>query len=444
MSLKTTISGGKMRQRALLFAAVLSFFFFSTVRAQPLAKEELEYLCAWVSLASYSGRVGEVAREELAANGFVMAPLREENKKAAASYYLMRQEPMDGAPLYLLAVTGTKDWKDVKIDLSLRKVPFAGKTPEEFRREAKRKQMDAAGPLVHSGFNTYAQTAFFTPKEGTLTVGEQLRDVLLKEPNARLCLTGHSLGGAVAVLLAGRLMAMGVPPEQLSVVTFGAPAVGNAAFAAAYEKMPLSRFVVAGDPVGAAVQAVDSDYVQFGTVTRFEPARGQNRFSHEMVSYMDAMLRKVYAADEASEDAAGTGESPRIYLAAEFRLPEALAADIPFWRRATAALVARQLSGVVVGDAATLSEAQEKARALGCRYVLWQSYEARRERERLEAYQVTLQEGLFDTEGNLLAGQALTTNTAVMTPLLAALYDAAAGREGRIQEFGWQTEKKEV
>ena len=58
-----------------------------------MAKEELEYLCAWVSLASYSGRVGEVAREELAANGFVMAPLREENKKAVGS----RGFSMEGA-----------------------------------------------------------------------------------------------------------------------------------------------------------------------------------------------------------------------------------------------------------------------------------------------------------------------------------------------------------
>lgn len=73
---------------------------------------------------------------------------------------------------------------------------------------------------------------------------------------------------------------------------------------------------------------------------------------------------------------------------------------------------------------------------MGCTYILWQSYEMKRERERQDAYQVILQEGLFDIEGHLLSGQGFTTGTASMTPLLAALYNTAAGRPGLEAAFG--------
>lgn len=428
---KTMFLATGIRRRTLGFLALLSFFLSPMAAAESAISAEMEYLCGWVALASYSDRVGEVAREELAANDFVMLPIREEDKRTTASYYLLRREESTG-PLYLLSVTGTKDWKDIKLDLSLHKVPFAGYTPAEFQREADRKDATSSEPLVHSGFNAYAQTAFFTLKEENSTIGEQLRDELLADPQARLCLTGHSLGGAVAVLLAGRLSDMGVPPEQLSVITFGAPAVGNKAFAQKYESMAVHRVVMAGDPVGAAVQTIDSDYAQFGEVTRLTPARGQHRFSHAMVSYVDALLRRHFEeADEAAVNGTGDDdEFPQVYLSAEFSLPENFAADLPVWRRATASLTARQLPGVVMGEAVTLAQAREKARAMGCTYVLWQSYDMKRERERKNGYQVTLQEGLFDLDGRLLSGQGFTTSTASMTPLLAALYNTAAGREG--------------
>ena len=429
-----------IRRRTLGFLVLLSFFLSSSAAAEPVLSAEMEYLCGWVALASYSDRVGDVAREELAANDFVMLPFREEDKRTTASYYLLRREEPTG-PMYLLSVTGTKDWKDIKLDLSLHKVPFAGHTPEEFRQASARKEATSAEPLVHSGFNAYAQTAFFTPKEGRPTIGEQLRDALISDPEARLCLTGHSLGGAVALLLAGRLADMGVPPEQLSVITFGAPAVGNKAFAEKYDAMAVRRVVMAGDPVGAAVQVIDSDYIQFGEVTRFTAVPGQHRFSHAMVNYVDALLRRHFEeADEATAQGADdSGAFPQVYLAAEFLLPDNFAADLLVWQRATASLTARQIPSVVVGEAATLGKAREKARSMGCAYVLWQSYEMKRERARKNGYQVTLQEGLFDLEGRLLSGQGFTTSTISMTPLLAALYNTAAGREG-IEAAFWAAE----
>ena len=44
----------------------------------------LEYLCSLISLASYSDRIGLVARESLADNGWVLQPYREDTEKVAA------------------------------------------------------------------------------------------------------------------------------------------------------------------------------------------------------------------------------------------------------------------------------------------------------------------------------------------------------------------------
>ncbi|KAL6072124.1 Phospholipase A(1) DAD1, chloroplastic [Balamuthia mandrillaris] len=53
-------------------------------------------------------------------------------------------------------------------------------------------------------------------------------------PNARILVTGHSLGGALATLCAVDLVAYGVvtDPSRVSLYTFGAPRVGNKEFAA--------------------------------------------------------------------------------------------------------------------------------------------------------------------------------------------------------------------
>jgi hypothetical protein len=62
----------------------------------------------------------------------------------------------------------------------------------------------------------------------------------------RLWLTGHSLGGALATLAAVDLKGQGRPVQE--VVTFGAPRVGDAAFAQGYQ-VPTVRFVNHHDPV---------------------------------------------------------------------------------------------------------------------------------------------------------------------------------------------------
>lgn len=74
-----------------------------------------------------------------------------------------------------------------------------------------------------------------------------VRELLQKFPSAEIYITGHSLGGALAMLAAYEFRRLKLPLAE--VVTFGAPRVGNKAFAAAYNSAPVGQtFLSAGSP----------------------------------------------------------------------------------------------------------------------------------------------------------------------------------------------------
>ncbi len=422
----------------------------------------LEYLCSLISLASYSDRIGLVARESLADNGWVLQPYREDTEKVAAKYYFMKNDklPVDGAR-YLVSVTGTSDLKDVKADLSMHKVPFAGKTPDEFEKEMKRPKMSPAEPLTHGGFTRYTQTAFFSHRENGKTFGEEIAELLKNEPDAKLCITGHSLGGAVAVLFAARLMSMGVSTEQLDVVTFGAPAVGNRAFADAYSDMPVDRIAMTGDPIHAAIQSIDTSYAQFGSVQHWHRPRGSERFQHDITGYADVALRRYFDfvtekrreaerfqedgvpyegdAVRARDNLGDENKTPNVLLFADYALDDAIIDDVPYMRLAAFDILRREMGGLVVARTSfsalpgenKVAEAVRQARDMGCRYLLIQKYASERLKNKRFGYKISLEEALYDARGNPLVLQSFTTNTDTMTPILAALYNEAAGRERR-------------
>lgn len=82
-----------------------------------------------------------------------------------------------------------------------------------------------AGAMIHAGFST-AVNAAWPVVEAKVTS--------MRNQGQRLWVTGHSLGGALATVTAMRFEQETSIPVQ-GVYTFGAPAVGNGAFANAYE-----------------------------------------------------------------------------------------------------------------------------------------------------------------------------------------------------------------
>ena len=56
-------------------------------------------------------------------------------------------------------------------------------------------------------------------------------------------------------MLAERLVSMGIDKDRVPVITFGAPAIGNAAFAEVYgDKIDLRRITNNADPVPGSLQ----------------------------------------------------------------------------------------------------------------------------------------------------------------------------------------------
>ena len=72
--------------------------------------------------------------------------------------------------------------------------------------------------LVHQGFQDYLSSVW-------TTVAQLVRDYRAGHPNQQICITGHSLGGALATLAFHQFQ-----DSHASLYTFGCPRVGNQAF----------------------------------------------------------------------------------------------------------------------------------------------------------------------------------------------------------------------
>lgn len=118
--------------------------------------------------------------------------------------------------------TEVKEWNDVRADLSINLYPSRGGVGK-----------------VHRGFRTY-----------TDYVWEMVRDDLNKVQNKTVWLTGHSLGAAMATLMARRCVLQGDLPTPEALFTYGSPRVGNRTYINEFNtKLTHHRWVNDGDIV---------------------------------------------------------------------------------------------------------------------------------------------------------------------------------------------------
>jgi triacylglycerol lipase len=176
-----------------------------------------DLLCAEMSRLAYAGR--EQVASSLESIGFMLrlwfgGEAREERLRTKGTDGFVATSAADG--LTVLAVRGTEANK-----------------PEDLLADllARSEAWDQGG-LVHQGFaRTYA------------TVREAIREELTQHAG-RLLITGHSLGAALATLAAADHAA-----RRPTLITFGSPRVGDAAFARLLAGLPIRRFVGCCDVV---------------------------------------------------------------------------------------------------------------------------------------------------------------------------------------------------
>lgn len=428
------------------FLLVLCVFLvpLRALAAAPSDLPSLYFVCAAASEAAYSGELPELLRTRLTAAGWQIASYETEGHRGTVGrFFHMVRTDEDGTETHLIAFPGTERGSDVWTDLRLGRAAFGGTTPTEFlaMRDARvtdRKET----PLVHRGFLDYCQAALFTdvlPAYGNRTAGEVLAAELRAHPSMRIYLTGHSLGGAAAVLTAARLSDLGVAPEQLVVTTFGAPAVGNAAFVRRYEgRFTLHRVVMRGDPM-KDVLAAPLGFQQFGERVPWSPARSVAKFPHAMMVYVDAAIRQLYDAyggDNAYLFLMGLPnrtEGRTLYaLPIETELDEALAEDAPYMTAVLRdALHVRNAAVVCAASGGGLSEDYllsgleghlAAARAAGAEQMVAYRIVGAKIRDAHETYRLTLERAVYDMDGNLIAAGSHSARTGTLTPIETVLY----------------------
>ncbi len=407
----------------------------AAAQAQPLqdyAEARDVYDAALACMAAYSNRLGYIGVSRLEQDSWQVKYFDIEKDVADARFlFLQKQDPASGKVTVMLAVAGTESAKDVANDLTVGQVYFAGGSYDEFAAAAGEKDVDNTLPKVHKGFNLVTQTALTADiLEGP---GElYIADHLLAHPEHKIILTGHSLGGAVATLYGARLLSMGVRPEQVRIITFGAPAVGNAAFAAAFQdRLDLTRVVVSGDQVTSILQDAVGGYIQTGAATHWEAPQNIVMHPHRIPVYLSAAAWNFY--DERGRAVkAGTMSVPRrtadhgarVYAAAvRNRLPAALQAEFPYLREALRDEYRAMFGSYVLAeDEVPLNVALARAAAAGCEWLVAAEIEGRASRTEEGVYFVSLQQAVYRVKDRTLVNMyGYSDSTERLTPFGAFL-----------------------
>ncbi len=408
--------------------------------------------------------------------GWEFTPHRATVGKTVVHYITAKGKVMDGTPLYVVSFRGSVDKKDWTTDLTTAQVVYGGNSLEESEKiagilgrnpdgidtevadagngtsrpamdtglqEEKKESGKTTLPSVHKGFNSYADAALRALLEPSGFL-EQYR----AETGARLLLTGHSLGGAVAALVGQRLIDFGFDPARLQVITFGAPAIGNKVFAQEYgSRMNLIRVTNTQDPIPLTMQAVLRNYKQFGEEVRFRIPKTFNNVNHVLNLYLDFGLRYYYNTFDKAvaygivREWPDAGQSvpgkPVVLLHVKRDEAARLKETAAVLERFMLNEYRRLLPNYIIAPPG--SDPYETMRESGADYLLLLEFAAVPSRENNSWY-LTLEQTLSDKEGKVLAVGSVTKHTSPLAGnILAAMEAVEIQREELLRHMPWLT-----
>lgn len=442
----------RFRQWIILILLVV-YSITGTAVCQAMPEEDLNeayaiYLAASACVATYSDRPGQLAVQYLTQQGWQIQPYEQTSLNADARFLLIKNIGANNfGASYLVAFTGTETLKDVKTDVRAGRVYFAGQTVGEFAENAAKKKVPASEPKIHRGFHEYVQAAL-TAK--TTTAEPQfLTDWLLADPSRKVYLTGHSLGGAVATVSAARLISMGVKPEQIKVITFGAPAVGNDAFSRKFEPvLDLTRVVISGDVVTGILQSLAGGYTQFGHEIKWSSPDWANKGPHGITEYMDLAMKNYYDKRQSQAETISLPRSEassalkKAYIApVKYSLPDKFEKEQWYMQQALTDEYERVLPGCLPPGQHSEQAAWAQAVAAGSRWLIFPEVSAYQLPKEQGVYYLTLSEKIVDlSTGDVVRLAAFSANTHNLTPLEALLHSARSVSDDRERWFAEQQE----
>lgn len=404
--------------RKILLATLIALLNFTTCAASDkLDAAEIRLTCAVCSLGAYSGDESFLLRSMLASRGWTIEKLSKKNSLADAKAFLVSK-----GNVKILTVAGTESLKDVEVDFRAGRVPLNDGVPLD---DSVKRPADKI--FVHRGFRDYADVVL---SDG---LAERLKASLTANPDEKLYLTGHSLGGSVAIVMGLRLIDSGVDKNRFAVITFGSMAVGSKALAKSYEdKIDVTRVIMKGDVLKKTTRALG--FADFGKVIKCDSFGGEH-YEHKMAVYLDSAIRDFYDAGGTFSHEAQDKVNASIYVA-----PVLLEKDN--FRKFDAKLVVNAINDSLSNHFGQLTFAKpasvniderqvmdadfdeyiNAATEAGCSYTLIRILRAKKIRDARSGERlVTLEEIIFDANGFPLSMQTSGASTENLTLLEAAL-----------------------
>ncbi len=398
-------------------------FFMSLIGVAEAADEldaaEIRLVCAVCSMGAYSDDESYLMRSMLVDRGWHIEKISQKTNRADAKAYLVSR-----GDAKILAIAGTETLKDVEVDFRVGRVHLndnAAPLDADDKNSADK-------VFVHRGFRDYADVIL---SDG---LAERLTSSLAENPNETLYLTGHSLGGAVATVVALRLSDAGVSKSRLKVITFGAPAVGSHALAKIYaDKIDLTRVVMRGDIIKKSLRTLG--YVHFGQTLEYRQNVTSDHVAHKMAVYLDCAIRDYYAAGGTLQHVVQNKVDTQIYVAPILLVKGSFhKSDEQLILDALDDSLKNNFSRLIFADEQRV-ELKEKnifdddfgefvtaAGERGCKYVLIRILRAKKIRDApLGERFVTLEEIILDAKGFTLSMQTAGSSTENLTIFEAAL-----------------------
>lgn len=429
-----------MKQICLIVLGILLVVI--PVVGQADAREDYEeaykiYIAAGISVAAYNDRIGNLARHYLEEEGWEIDRYVQTAGQDGARFLLAKKDLGNGKQTYFLAFVGTENADDVKCNLKVDKVYFAGSSLAELTANAAKEGIAANEPKVHQGFFEFVQSGLEAKVLDNTGTALLLSDILLNNKDSKLYLVGHSLGGAAATITGAALINMGINAEQIKVITFGAPAVGNHAFAAKYEPfLKLTRIVIAGDPVTGVLQTLVGGYEQFGKEIKWHMPPTTDR-PHNITEYVDLALKNYYDKRQQFRESAGQSDQnvvsqTNIYITPlKNTLPEPLKAEFWYMQEALRDEYLRIMPGCTLANES--DNWREKARQLGYRWVVVPELQVTQLKQARNTHYITLSQTIYEvSSGAVVQTAVFSTGTYNLTPLEAFVHNLKGINSGQL------------
>ena len=402
------------------------------------SKEEYDracklYVAVGACMAAYSDRYGNLANHYMEQDGWKIDNYHQTDSGVDARFLVAKKQMSDGQQMYVLAFVGTENTRDMKANLKVDKVYFAGSTIEEFAANAAKQGVSPAEPKVHRGFNEFVQAGLIAKTVDGNGEAQYLTEILLANKDRKIYIVGHSRGGAAATITGARLISMGVRPEQIEVITFGAPAVGNEAFAAQIDSvLNLTRVVISGDPVTGVLQTLVGGYKQFGREILWEAPSTIDQ-PHLLPAYADLVIKNYYDKRQQAVQA-GVVPAPRsstgklsgnmIYVAPlKNSLPASLAKEFWYMQQVLGDEYRKVLPMYIFGDETATGNLLRNAAASGARWLVVPEVEGYRARDEKNVYYITFFQMLYDvTNGSVVNYTSSSSGTFNIIPLEAFIH----------------------